>query len=651
MTVEAMASDLAGMGRSGAPLRFRDVVVSPYTDLGDYPREYFHRGGPDWPEWDRQMAARHCIAGEPFDVRPLPCEPEASIAEPLTWAGPIVPHFGHQVADYSMRLVPSLAEEPDRTLLFATHPRHGWHALADTPGWFREILDWVGIAPGRVRLVDLPMLVEDLAVVAQSEQVEGPGPSARHLDRMDELVDRRLGTAARTGAVYVSRAAQAARFAGERAIEVAMAAAGIQVVRPETLPLADQLAAYRSAELLMFAEGSAIHGTQLLGRSLGHVLVMVRTPEDGSGHATRVGEASLGPRARSLAYRSSLKGVVRGLMPDGRPHQSIGMPVLDPPTLIEQLRDVVPSLGDHWDRAAYESARDADVLEWLHHNASHPLLRSAASRAYIIESLEASGVGHLAAEARELLGPAREDAPRPMRSIAVDTGPSQAVLRRLARVAGAVGATTYLAIGPEAGTSADAVEVRRRVAVGPNLVAAEHGNVPSDGTIRIRLPADEFLAQARSADPYDLLHLTGPSTFEVSYRMLCGSLLRTHDRSLILIDATDPPGPYATVLGDARARELPAADAPAWQGEAYKVVVAIHDLHPGLDYATVGAGNESLTLVWRSRSADRRPLFGSIERIARLGYLNLAAHAELLHRASLDDALARWRSDGLGVAA
>jgi hypothetical protein len=166
----------------------------------------------------------------------------------------------------------------------------------------------------------------------------------------------------------------------------------------------------------------------------------------------------------------------------------------------------------------------------------------------------------------------------------------------------------------------------------------------------VATPFDDFLL-AGPSEPFDLVFIAGPATFEESYRLLCGSLLVTHARSLILIDQTHPTGPYSTVRDADRARRLPAADVVRWQGEAYKVLAAIHDLHPGLDYATVDSLDGSQTLVWRGRGPTRRPVYGSIERIARIGYVNLAAHPELSRSTTLDEALMRWRSEGLAVAA
>jgi hypothetical protein len=41
-------------------LIFRDVVVSPFDELLEASSgRSDHRGGPDWPDWDRQTVARH----------------------------------------------------------------------------------------------------------------------------------------------------------------------------------------------------------------------------------------------------------------------------------------------------------------------------------------------------------------------------------------------------------------------------------------------------------------------------------------------------------------------------------------------------------------------------------------------------------------
>src|SRR5688572_16905304 len=103
-----------------AMLSFRDVLVTPYTDLLDGPRGgMYHRGGPHWPDWSTQTAARYCAGGVPHDVEPSDGEPKSTLADRIAWGGAITWHFGHQIADFTTRLLPTLAEMPDVRFAFS----------------------------------------------------------------------------------------------------------------------------------------------------------------------------------------------------------------------------------------------------------------------------------------------------------------------------------------------------------------------------------------------------------------------------------------------------------------------------------------------------------------------------------------------------
>jgi hypothetical protein len=340
-------------------LSFRDVVVTPYTDLLSSPfGGHEHRGGPAWPDWPSQTTARHCRRGRPVDVPPEPATPVATIDDPIAWGGPIVRHFGHQIGDFSMRILPTLRAAPGMPMAFASHPIYS--ITSDTaPSYFWAILEWFGLPRGDALFVSEPTLVPRLVVLPQAEQLAGPGPDAGTLDMLDELVERRLDTVARTGAVYVSRASQVARFAAEEHLERVLTAAGVAVIRPEAIPLVDQLRIYASADMVIFAEGSALHATQLLGRSLGDVVVINRRP------MISVLRPSLEPRARSLTYVDAVQGLIHPLRPSGDPAKEHGVTLLDPERLLDALADIVPSLRLHLDPDAYQRAQGEDVLRWL----------------------------------------------------------------------------------------------------------------------------------------------------------------------------------------------------------------------------------------------------------------------------------------------
>src|SRR5262245_5235752 len=107
-------------------LAFSDTAIVPFSELLDTPfGASDHRGGPVWPRFDGQMPARHCRAGVPIDVEPAVEGPFAETIGPVAWGGPIVRHFGHQLADFSMRLPHTVDRRPDLPLAFATKPDYG----------------------------------------------------------------------------------------------------------------------------------------------------------------------------------------------------------------------------------------------------------------------------------------------------------------------------------------------------------------------------------------------------------------------------------------------------------------------------------------------------------------------------------------------
>ena len=87
---------------------------------------------------------------------------------------------------------------------------------------------------------------------------------------------------------------------------------------------------------------------------------------------------------------------------------------------------------------------------------------------------------------------------------------------------------------------------------------------------------------------------------------------------------------YRSALGD---------DDLSWHGDTFKVVFALHDFHPGLNYRTiVGSGNPQ-TLVWRSKSRGRSRAPGSMEAISRLSYFDLLESIDVLRERSEDEAI------------
>jgi hypothetical protein len=307
----------------------------------------------------------------------------------LAWGGPVVRHFGHQVAEFSMRIVSSLAAHPDTHIAFASHPSRIYDRRESIVPWTWDVWRWLGLAREKVVFITSPTLCAELFVAPQAEQL-GVGPTAGHLDRMNALVERRLGPIRPGGVLFVSRAGVGARFAGEAYLEAILRKCGVTVLRPEERPIRDQLRAYATASMLVFSEGSALHALQLLGRLPSDVLVVVRRP------GQRLAEPNLLPRTRSLTYQEVSSGVLAAAYPNGSLNLAQGLSIADGERMLDALRPVVPGLDRRFRSDAYRAAQEKDVVRWMTWLASvAPRSFGPGAQEALLTSLDASGFGHL----------------------------------------------------------------------------------------------------------------------------------------------------------------------------------------------------------------------------------------------------------------
>lgn len=373
-------------------LAFEDVPIVPFARLPyKNPGRTPFQGGPCWPEWDRQTVARHCQRGVPVDTRPEDAACELTLDEPVAWAGAATAHFGHQVADFSTRILPTLREWPEATFAFAVRTGDGINSLAETPRFFREILEWFSVPPERVRILSRPTLARRVLVAPQAEQVlglgEGPPVPRWYLDALGDIAHRRLGRVRRGGTVFVSRSRQIKRLAGEVELETALARCGVEVFRPEEHPLPTQLARYAGADRLIFSEGSAVLGLQLLGGGLGEVHLLGRRP------GSKMGKWFLPDRARRVEWIDIGCRLVCGESRFGTRIIHRGMPVPDEQRLLDAFRGMGIPVASHWDSSRYRTACENDLRLWLEKN-GWQAKRSESAEA-IRTSLAECGFGHL----------------------------------------------------------------------------------------------------------------------------------------------------------------------------------------------------------------------------------------------------------------
>ena len=393
----------AGSERYERVLGFSDVVVHP---IQEQPHPARFRGGPEWPHFESQILARQCWGPVPVpvDLRPHPARPDFPYFDPDRllspryrsrqywrallprrapqqpeswiekadagiWCGGVSSHFGVMIANFAMRLAASSRSDPAVPLVFSLR-------LGGEPEpFFWRIVDHFGIDRRRVMLIRKPTRFTRLAVYPQAERPLGGGPSREYLAAMDRIAAALPPLAAAPPSLFVSRSHMGrGTFAGEAYLDRAMAAAGIEVFHPQGEDLSTQLRHYREARRLVFSEGSALYGLQLLGHVPAELAVLTRRP------GTRLAFASLRARARSLRYLNAVRGVIHGLNRNGRPVLAKGISVVDERRLLAGLGAVGIDLAAVWEQDAYIAQRDADIAAWMADRLAAPVHPGERSR-------------------------------------------------------------------------------------------------------------------------------------------------------------------------------------------------------------------------------------------------------------------------------
>lgn len=197
-------------------------------------------------------------------------------------------HFGHFMMESLGRLwaMESLDGWAEGIVWTLAAPRAEGNArfaatLLQLP-FVRDTLRLLGLGALRHEVVLRPTAFEHLAVPSVL-MLNGPPDVAAGHPAFRRFI-RRLGEAPggpQAGSLpglYVSRAGLVApaRFAGEELLEQAFARAGWQVMRPEAMSVPDQIALYRAARRLVFAEGSALHLYAYVARPEQRVGILLR---------------------------------------------------------------------------------------------------------------------------------------------------------------------------------------------------------------------------------------------------------------------------------------------------------------------------------------------------------------------------------------
>jgi hypothetical protein len=227
--------------------------------------------------------------------------------------------------------------------------------------------------------------------------------------------------------------------------------------------------------------------------------------------------------------------------------------------------------------------------------------------------------------------------------------PGRKSARRVARVAAVVKAQTYLEIGVSQGRTFRAVGIPHRVGVDPGR-RFDPAHYPGERFEFHNVTSDAFFASYSRSSKFDVIFIDGLHVFDQAYRDLINSLAHAHERTVWLIDDVNPGDEFAAIPDHDRAvaerLRVTGVKRGMWQGDVYKVMLALHDLHPEFSYATIAERNWQ-SIVWR-QPRPVQPLFGSVEAIDKVGYHEFVEHRDRLLNAMTEDEAVAALQTGLG---
>lgn len=214
-------------------------------------------------------------------------------------------------------------------------------------------------------------------------------------------------------------------------------------------------------------------------------------------------------------------------------------------------------------------------------------------------------------------------------------------VRRLTRIGQLLDAQSYLEIGISKGNTFRSLKLPKKVGVDPQF-KFNPAQYRQPGVELYEMTSDVFFADFAGSEKFDMIFIDGLHIFQQAYRDFCNSINHAHDRTVWLIDDVIPSDEFSALPDQreaVRRREKAGVSSRAWHGDVYKVIFAIHDLHPNYTFVTVNTEGNPQTIVWKSSRRNVIPAFGSIAAIEQLNYSDFLKRRDLMNLLPEDQAI------------
>ncbi len=196
---------------------------------------------------------------------------------------------------------------------------------------------------------------------------------------------------------------------------------------------------------------------------------------------------------------------------------------------------------------------------------------------------------------------------RPNRS---QEGPSARRLNALAH--GMTLCEAYLEVGVAQGLTLEQVQVKLKIGVDP-APQFDTSKIPK-GVSFFQEGSDTFFENLESKVRFDLVFLDGLHEWKQTYKDLINALHHCKKTSIILVDDVIPDDELAAFPDWDKALELKEAAGVTdgrWQGNVFKVLIAVKEFHPELDYCVIGERDKvdnPQAIVWSTAGVDPREI-------------------------------------------
>jgi methyltransferase family protein len=224
-------------------------------------------------------------------------------------------------------------------------------------------------------------------------------------------------------------------------------------------------------------------------------------------------------------------------------------------------------------------------------------------------------------------------------------------VRRIGKIKEMNGAQSYLEIGVYSGQTFLNVDLARKDAVDPKF-RFNVDDYKSETVRFFQMTSDEFWTTAPALAHYDIIMIDGLHTFEQAFRDFVCSLSHSHERTVWLIDDTVPSDVFSAYPDQARSyaerQRMGLQDFP-WHGDVFKLVLALHDFFPTVNYATILNSGNPQTLAWYGQRTGFAPVLNNLEAISRLAFFDLEGLQRAFNFAEEEPAFERLAEAGRGA--